>query len=70
MDVLDDEGMDTPAVVPTETCDHCGPSVRAYLFVLVNGTELAYCGSCGTRYFDNLVKVGSVIVDMRHAIHS
>lgn len=67
MNVLDDEGL-APAI-RLETCDHCGPAVRAYLFVQVNGTELAYCGSCGNRYFDNLVKAGTVIVDLRHAIH-
>lgn len=70
MNVMDDEGLDTVPTIPSGTCDHCGPAVKAYLFVSVNGTELAYCGSCGTRYFDKLVKVGRVIIDMRHAIHA
>ena len=67
MNVMDDDGYAPP---PVSTCDHCGPAVRAYLFVLVNGVELAYCGSCGTRYFDKLVATGTVIIDMRHQIHA
>lgn len=67
MDVMDDDGFNAAPPAPVGTCDHCGPAVKAYLFVRVRGTELAYCGSCGTRYFDNLVKVGRVIVDLRHA---
>lgn len=68
MDVMDDDGFDPGPRIPTGTCDRCGPAVKAYLFVRVKGTELAYCGSCGTRFFAKLVLVGTVIIDQRHAI--
>lgn len=68
MNVMDDDGFEAEPSAPSGTCDHCGPAVKAYLFVLVNRVELAYCGSCGTRYLDNLTKVGTVVIDMRHAI--
>lgn len=55
--------------VDTDTCDRCGPNVRAYLYAsMPSGHTLAYCGSCGTRYEAGLREQGARIIDQRHAI--
>lgn len=54
-----------------ETCDKCGPSVRAYVLVPVGTQYLTYCGSCAARFWPQLVEVaGGVknIADMRYLI--
>lgn len=54
-----------------EFCDHCGPAVRAYVYVPVGLNFLTYCGSCARRYWPRLVEVaGGVanIIDNRDAI--
>lgn len=49
-----------------EACDTCGPAVRAITFVVVNGTELGYCGHHASLYFDAWIERGyKVIVDLR-----
>lgn len=52
-----------------DTCDHCGPSVRAFLYArMPSGRSLAYCGSCGTRYLAGLLEQGATIADHREQI--
>ena len=55
--------------VDREGCDHCGPHVEAFVFVqMPDGKPLTYCGSCGTRYMDELVKQARKIIDRRDTI--
>lgn len=55
--------------VAADTCDHCGPSVKAYLYArMPSGLGLAYCGSCGTRYLAALLEQRATIIDQRHLI--
>lgn len=51
----------------TDSCDRCGPAVRAYVFVEIGEHELAYCGHCGTKYWNRLNEVGRVY-DFRYLI--
>ena len=52
-----------------DTCDQCGPHVRAYLYArMPSGRPLSYCGSCGTRHYDALILQGATIIDQRHRI--
>ncbi|WP_295035577.1 hypothetical protein [uncultured Microbacterium sp.] len=55
--------------VTADTCDHCGPSTKAYLYArMPSGRSLSYCGSCGTRYLPGLLEQGATIIDQRHLI--
>ena len=59
----------TVVEVSSDTCDRCGPSVRAYLYArMPSGLSLSYCGSCGTRFLDNLILQGATIADHRDQI--
>lgn len=53
-----------------ETCDRCGPAVRAYVYAEIGDTYLAYCGSCATRYWSRLNEAADRVIDMRHLIPS
>lgn len=45
-------------------CDQCGPTVRAYVFViLASGSELAYCGSHGRQHSPALKAAGATVDD-------
>lgn len=61
--------MTTVIEVAEDTCDHCGPAARAYLYArMPSGRSLAYCGSCGTLYLAGLLEQGATIIDQRHRI--
>lgn len=69
MDVLDDAGLEpTTKVVEVadDRCDACG--ARAYVYTIVNGTELAWCGHHGTQFWPKLTTEATVIVDLRHQL--
>jgi hypothetical protein len=49
-----------------ETCDHCGPSVRAFVFVMVGQIETTWCGHCAGKYYEAWLERGySIIADLR-----
>ena len=62
--------VDTATVieVPTDTCDHCGPHVRAYVYAQMKAGPISYCGSCATRYWDTLNSQALKVIDLRHTI--
>lgn len=67
MNVLDDAGLSPVPAPPARECDaRC--TAQAFVFVDVNGTELAYCGHHGSAWLTRLQAAGTVIIDLRHAI--
>lgn len=57
--------------VPTDECDACGDAhTKAYVYAEHPNwaASLAYCGSHGTRYMNELRACGATIIDLRHLI--
>lgn len=51
----------------TDTCDRCGPAVRAWVYVsMPSDLELTFCGHCGRRFREALIDQGAVIIDLTH----
>ena len=49
-----------------ESCDRCGPAVRAYVFVLIGQTETTWCGHCANKYMGAWTERGYlVLADLR-----
>jgi hypothetical protein len=67
MNVLDDLGITPTPPMPRATCDGPDCGAQAFVFALVNGTELSYCSHHGTEYFEKLAASGHIIWDLRHA---
>lgn len=52
-------------------CDHCGPAVRAFVFVdMPSGLPLSFCGHCGTQFIPALEALGATVYDMRDMIEA
>jgi hypothetical protein len=70
--------MDTPVdivdrikVVEVEhdTCDRCGPSVKAFVYAKMHsGVTLSYCAHCGTRFWEQLNAQASTVIDLRYMV--
>ena len=49
----------------TETCDQCGPAVKArFVVALPEGNILAYCGHHATEHRDALKGLGAFIYEL------
>ncbi len=65
-----DRGRARVVCVDREGCDHCGPHVQAFVYATMpDGKPLTYCGSCGTRYMDELTRQAKTVLDLRHQLH-
>ena len=51
-----------------DTCDNCGPAVRAYVYAERGERELTYCGHCGARFMPKLKATGWIVRDYRYLI--
>lgn len=52
-----------------ETCDQCGPNVKAYVIFQMRAGPLSMCGSCGTRNEGAILAQGGYVkIDLRHLL--
>lgn len=72
LDVVDRHRPVEVVTVDTDLCDACsgtGAKVAAYVYAeLPSGRSLAYCGSHATRYWTELNRQASTVIDLRHLI--
>ena len=59
--------------VDTDECDSCPAQahVQAYVFAeMPSGRTVSYCAHHGTAYLAELTKQATVLIDLRHTLHS
>ena len=56
--------------VDADTCDECGPTVKAYLYAEHDNwpASLAFCAHCGTKHLDRLIATGAHVIDLRYLV--
>lgn len=56
--------------VTADTCDQCGPTVRAYVYATHEtwAAPLAFCAHHGTQHMDALNRAGATVIDLRHQV--